>query len=193
VTNTREQTAGVGSGRWIVAARWMITFVGFPLGGLAAMLTVGRVDSPVAALAGGLITGTVLGTAQVLGLGRLLPNPARRVAATAGGLAAGLGIGATAVGFATDLTALMIQGAVSGLAVGAAQGLVLRRHRTRFALVWPLYLAVCWSLGWALITVAGVQVDNQFTVFGAIGAVSVTAATLVLPLTLARPSLRSAS
>lgn len=58
---------------------------------------------------------------------------------------------------------------------------------------WPLYLAACWALAWALIAVAGVQVDNQFTVFGAIGAVSVTAATLVLPFALARPAVRSAS
>ncbi|WP_395728221.1 hypothetical protein [Nakamurella sp.] len=191
--DTREHPDQVRSNRWIVAARWMISFVGFPLGGLAAMLTVGRVDSLTAALAGGLITGAVLGTAQVLGLGRLMPNPAGWIAATAGGLAVGLGIGATAVGFATDLPSLMIEGALSGLAVGAAQGVVLRRRRPRFALVWPLYLAVCWALAWALITVAGVQVDNQFTVFGAIGAVSVTAATLVLPLTLVRTSVRSAS
>ncbi|WP_395729793.1 hypothetical protein [Nakamurella sp.] len=190
--DTREHP-DLRSNRWIVAARWMITFVGFPLGGLAAMLTVGRVDSLTAALAGGLITGAVLGTAQVLGLGRLMTNPAGWIAATAGGLAVGLGIGATAVGFATDLTSLMIEGALSGLAVGAAQGVVLRRRRPRLALAWPLFLAACWALAWALITVAGVQVDNQFTVFGAIGAVSVTAATLVLPLTLVRTSVRSAS
>lgn len=190
---TRERLDRVRGSRWMVVARWMCTFVGFPLGGLAAMLTVGRVDSPAAALAGGLITGGVLGTAQAVGLGRLLPKPAGWIAATAGGLAVGLGIGATAVGFATDMPSLMIEGAVSGLAVGAAQALVLRRHRPRFALPWPLYLAACWALAWALIAVAGVQVDNQFTVFGAIGAVSVTAATLVLPLTLVRTSVRSAS
>ena len=87
----------------------------------------------------------------------------------------------------------MVQGAVSGLAVGAAQSVMLRRRRPRLALVWPFYLAACWALAWAVITLAGVQVDNQFTVFGAIGAVSVTAATLVLPLSLARPTVRSAS
>lgn len=191
--DTRERPDQVGSRRWVLGIRWMVTFVGFPLGGLATMLTVGRVDSVAAALAGGLITGAVLGTAQVLGLGRLLTNPAGWIAATAVGLALGLGIGATAVGFATGLAALMIEGAVSGLAVGTAQAVVLRRDRPRLALVWPLYLAACWALAWALITVAGVQVDNQFTVFGAIGAVSVTAATLVLPFALARPAVRSAS
>ncbi len=191
--DTRERPDQVGSRRWVLGLRWMVTFVGFPLGGLAAMLTVGRVDSVAAALTGGLITGAVLGTAQVLGLGRLMTNPAGWVAATAGGLAVGLGIGATAVGFATDLTSLMIEGAISGLAVGAAQAIVLRRPRHRLALAWPPYLAACWALAWALITIAGVQVDNQFTVFGAIGAVSVTAATLVLPFALARPAVRSAS
>lgn len=190
--DTREHAGQLRSRPWPIIARWMITFVGFPLGGLAAMVAVGRVDSLAAALAGGLITGAVLGTAQAIGLGRLLPNPGGWIAATAGGLAVGLGIGSAAVGFATDLASLMIQGAVSGLAVGAAQGVVLRRP-AGLALLWPVYLAACWSLAWALITLADVQVDNQFTVFGAIGAVSVTAATLVLPLTLARPSVRSAS
>ncbi|MFC4943540.1 hypothetical protein [Pseudonocardia sp. GCM10023141] len=42
------------------AARWMVTFAGFPLGGLAAMLLVGPVDGPWPALAGGALTVTVL-------------------------------------------------------------------------------------------------------------------------------------
>jgi hypothetical protein len=185
--NTRQPLTPLRpSGRWVVAARWMASFVGFPLGGLAAMVIVGS------AAIGGLITGAILGAAQALGLGRLIP-PVAWVVATAAGLAVGLGIGATAVGFATDLAALAIQGAVCGLAVGAAQAVVLFRAGSRLAPGWPVLLAGSWALAWALITLAGVQVDDQFTVFGAIGAVTVTAITLVLPLTLARPSVRMAS
>jgi len=40
------------------AARWIVTFAGFPAGGLTAMLLVGPVDTITTALAGGLITGS---------------------------------------------------------------------------------------------------------------------------------------
>ena len=57
------------------AARWIVTFAGFPAGGFTAMLLVGHVDSVITALAGGLITGTILGAVQAWGLGR--SGPAR--------------------------------------------------------------------------------------------------------------------
>ena len=118
-------------GQWLrSAARWMVTFVGFPAGGLAAMLIVGPVDSIAAALAGGLVTGAIIGVVQAWGL-RLGVDRGRGpavawVAATAIGLMVGLGIGATAVDFGTSLTALVIQGAICGLIVGAAQAFVLQ-------------------------------------------------------------------
>ncbi|HCB05835.1 MAG TPA: hypothetical protein DEQ43_16580 [Nocardioides bacterium] len=48
------------------ALRWLASFVGFPLGGLAAMLLVGPVDSAPAAAAGGLLSGAVVGLAQAV-------------------------------------------------------------------------------------------------------------------------------
>ena len=50
------------------ALRWLPTFLGFPLGGVAAELITGPVDTLLAALAGGLITGAVLGAVQAWGL-----------------------------------------------------------------------------------------------------------------------------
>ena len=47
----------------------MVTFAGYPLGGYAAFLITGRVDGAVPALAGGLLTGAILGAVQVWGLG----------------------------------------------------------------------------------------------------------------------------
>jgi hypothetical protein len=164
-----------------ITVRWIATFAGFPAGGFTAMLIVGRVDSVTAALAGGLITGMILGAAQAWGLGRLGPGAIRWVAATAAGLTAGLGIGATCVGFRTSLAALAVQGVVCGLAVGAAQAVVLRRSLGRIAFAWPAALAAIWALGWAVTYAAGVAVDEQFTVFGSSGAVLVTALTIVLP------------
>ena len=173
------------------AGRWMLGFAGFPLGGFASMLAIGPVDSPWKAVAGGLLTGAVVGGAQALALGRSGPDAPRWVAATAVGLAAGLGIGATAVGFATTLPALVVQGAISGLAVGLAQAFVLWRRLGRRTLVWPPLLALIWAAGWTVTTVSGVQVDDQFTVFGSFGAITVTALTLVLPFALARTSART--
>lgn len=171
-------------------ARWMVSFVGFPLGGLAAMLLSGPVDSLAAAILGGLLTGTVLGAAHALALRFDL---LAWVLATAGGLATGLAIGASVVDFRTGLGDLVLQGAISGFAVGAAQSLVLVRRNGPIAFLWPAYLAAAWSIGWAVTTSAGVQVEDQFTVFGAAGAVTVTLLTAVLPVLLHTRSLTEKS
>ena len=149
-----------------IAARWMVTFVGFPLGGFASMLVVGPIDDPWAAAVGGLITGLAIGVAQALGLSRGGPPPRRWIAATALGMTVGLTVGAAVVDYATDLTALVVQGVGLGLAVGTAQAFTLRPRLGRLALAWPAALAASWAIGWAVTTVAGVQVDQQFTVFG---------------------------
>ena len=168
------------------AGRWMVTFVGFPLGGLTASLVAGPVDSAGAALLGGAVTGAILGAVQAWGLGRRRPPAAQWILATALGLTVGLGVGAAAVDYRTSLSALALQGAVCGAAVGIAQALVLRARLGRLALAWPPALGLIWALGWAITTAIGVQVDEQFTVFGSSGAVVVTALTVVLPLTLRR-------
>ncbi|MEO6144604.1 MAG: hypothetical protein ABIP19_11545 [Dermatophilaceae bacterium] len=163
------------------AARWMLSFVGFPLGGLTAMVLSGPVDTTLAAITGGLLTGTILGAAQALAMRFDRFDLLTWVLATAAGLAAGLAIGASVVDFRTGLGDLVLQGAISGLAVGAAQSLVLTRRTGPLAFLWPAYLAAAWSIGWAVTTAVGVQVEEQFTVFGAAGAVTVTMLTAVLP------------
>jgi len=173
------------------ALRWIPTFLGYPLGGLAAELVTGRVDGPIAALLGGAITGAVLGTTQWLGL-RRAGIPPRWIGATALGLACGLGAGAAWVGYRTSLGALAAQGAVSGAVVGAAQALILRRHLGRLATGWPALLAAVWASGWTITTAVGVDVDAQYTVFGSTGALAATVATAILPLALARAGRRGA-
>jgi len=167
-------------------ARWAVSFAGFPLGGLAAMTLVGPVDSPASALAGGLLTGAVLGAVQGWALRAQGRSLVAWSAATAVGLGAGLAIGAAAVSYGTGLGGLVVQGAVSGAAVGIAQAALLRRRLGALALAWPTYLAVVWALGWAITTSIGVEVDERFTVFGSSGAVVVAVLTSVLPLVLAR-------
>jgi hypothetical protein len=169
----------------------MVTFAGFPLGAVAARLIAGPIDDPLAAVVGGLVSGAVLGTAQSFGFGRHGPAARQWIAATAAGLMVGLGIGATAVGFDTDAAALVMQGAVCGLAVGTAQAFVLRHRLGALVLAWPPALTLMWAAGWAITTAAGVRVDDQFTVFGSSGAIAVTALTAVLPLALSRQDRRA--
>lgn len=165
-------------------ARWMVSFVGFPLGGLTAMVLHGPVDTTLAAITGGLLTGTVLGTAQALAMRFDRRDLLTWVLTTAAGLATGLAVGASVVDFRTGLGDLVLQGAISGLAVGVAQSLALVRRTGPIAFLWPAYLAAAWSIGWAVTTAVGVQVEEQFTVFGAAGAVTVTLLTAVLPVLL---------
>lgn len=168
------------------AGRWMTTFLGIPVAGYAGWLVSGHVDSLGASLIGAMITGVVLGAVQVWGLGKNRPHVAAWIAATTLGLMVGLGIGAAIVDYDTTLSALVIQGTVSGLAVGVAQAVVLRPRLGAVALAWPPVLAAIWAAGWATTTAAGIDVDQQFVIFGASGALVVTALTVVLPLALNR-------
>jgi hypothetical protein len=176
----------VAAGPLRTAARWMVTFVGFPLGGFTTDLLLGPVDSPVSALLGGLVTGGILGAVQAWGFGRNRPSPARWIAATAVGLMIGLVTATWMVDFRTSLADLAVQGAVCGAAVGTLQAVVLRPLLGRRALAWPVALSAIWAAGWTITAAAGVQVDQQFAVFGSSGAIVATALTAVLPILINR-------
>ena len=172
------------------ALRWLPTFVGFPVGGALAALIAGPVDDLGAALLAGAVTGVVLGTVQAWGMGSSGPPARAWVAATTAGLTVGLALGSAAVGYGTSLGDLVVQGAICGLALGAAQALVLSG---RVAYLWAPALSALWALGWAITTSIGVDVETRWAVFGSSGAIVVTAATAVLPVLLAARAPRSAS
>jgi hypothetical protein len=167
------------------ALRWLPTFFGFPLGGFVAELIAGPVDGLVPALLAGAVTGSVLGAIQVWGMGSNGPPAHGWIIATTTGLTVGLALGSAAVDYGTSLGDLVLQGAICGLAIGTAQALVLRG---RAAYLWAPALSALWALGWAISTSIGVDVDTQWAVFGASGALVVTAATAVLPVLLATRS-----
>ena len=152
---------------------WTVGFVSFPISGIIGGLVAGRVDSPFAALIGGVATGAVIGLGQGLVSSRRLPL-VRWILATAVGMGLGLLLGATAVGFGTALTDLALMGAITGVFLGVAQALVLPGP-VRSRLVWAAAMPLLWALGWTVTTLIGIAVDQQFTVFGAAGAVTFSA------------------
>ena len=146
----------------------LAVLLGFPVGGYMANLAVGAVDSVGAALAGGLIAGAVVGAAQWLALRRLVPWI--WIAATSIGMAAGLAPGAALVDYGISRVDLMLMGAVTGLAVGGLQSLVLARQGISGAAWWAVANPPAWALAWLVSSyVISANIDERFTNFGASG------------------------
>jgi hypothetical protein len=170
---------------WLI---WTAGFLAFPLAGLAGTAVVGRVDSPVAALVGGAVAGLGIGLGQTLASrGRL--DIRRWVPATGVGMGLGLLVGASVVGYQTSLPDLALMGALTGLVLGPAQAVALPRG-TRMRWLWAAAMPALWALGWTTTTLGGIAVDEQFTVFGAYGAITFSALSglLLLMLLPERPS-----
>lgn len=152
---------------WLI---WTAGFLAFPIAGLAGTAVAGRVDSPLSALTGGAVAGLVIGADQaLLSRGRL--DPRRWIPATTVGMGLGLLVGAAAVGYRTSLAALVVVGALTGLLLGAAQAVVLPATVGR-RWIWGAAMPVLWALGWTATTLGGIDVAQQFAIFGAYGALT---------------------
>jgi hypothetical protein len=142
--------------------------LGFPIGGYAANIIVGKIDSVGAALLGGLIAGAIIGAAQWLALRSIVPRV--WIAATSIGMAAGLTAGAALVDYGISRADLALMGAVTGLAVGGLQASLFAR-RGSGALWWVAVNPPAWALAWFVTTfVITKNVKEHFAVFGASGA-----------------------
>jgi hypothetical protein len=150
-------------------ALWTVGFLAFPIAGLAGRAVAGPIDD----LLGGAVTGLVLGAGQYLA-GRGAVRPGRWIPATALGMAVGLAIGAAAVGYRTSLADLALMGVLTGVPLGFAQALALPATIRRRWL-WAVTTPVLWGLGWTVTTLGGIAVGEQFTIFGAYGAVTFSA------------------
>ena len=166
-TTSSPPTARTLGRRWMWA--WpLAALLGFPVGGYVANLTVGAVDSVGAALAGGLIAGAIVGAAQWLALKQFVAW--HWIVATSLGLGAGLAVGAAVVDYSIDRPQLMLMGAISGLAVGALQALVLGRRGFAGAVWWAAVNPPVWALAWLVSSyVISANIDERFTNFGASG------------------------
>lgn len=146
-----------------------LCLLGIPAAGYLGWGVAGHVDSVTPALIGGALTGAGIGFAQWLLLRRSLGVGPAWIVATSVGLAVGLAVGAMVVGYETTTSQLAIMGAIQGAFVGIAQGMVLRN---KFSLwyVWMVAMPVLFSISW-VVTDAVIDSGQQFTVFGASGAV----------------------
>jgi hypothetical protein len=167
--------------------RWLPTFLGFPLGGLIAIETVGSLHDPVSAAAGGLLAGAVIGGAQWLAL-RSEGMSARWVGYTAAAMAAGSALAAAITGAGTEVADVMLAGVITGATVGAAQSALLAGGR-RASATWTAVNAAGWSLGWLATSQVIVDLDRGHHAFGSSGALLVTVLTaLTLRRLLAAPT-----
>jgi hypothetical protein len=157
---------------------WTAGFVAFIIGGALATGVTGRINDFRSALVGGLVAGAVIGTGQWLVARRLL-DPRTWIPATAVAMSIGLGVGAWAVGYGTSLGELALMGFITGIPLGAAQAYLLR-DRLANAWVWAAAVPLLWALGWTVTTAGGIDVDQQFAVFGAYGAITFMALSGVL-------------
>ena len=172
---TRPATGPAASTPWFLRTWliWTAGFLAFPLAGLAGTAVVGRVDSPLSALTGGAVAGLVIGAGQAL-LSRRRLDPRRWIPASIVGMSLGLLLGAAAVGYRTSLADLALMGAITGLLLGAAQAAALP-SRVHHRWVWAAAIPVLWALGWTTTTLGGIHVEEQFTVYGAYGAITFSA------------------
>ena len=155
---------------WLI---WTAGFLAFPIAGLAGTAVAGRVDTPVAALLGGAVSRA--GHRRRPGRGQLAPT---RPPPVGSGHRDRHGLGSSprrrAVGYRTSLVDLALMGAVTG-------SFSVSRRRSpcpaapTCAGPGPPRCRCCGPLGWTVTTLGGIAVDEQFTVFGAYGAVTFSA------------------
>ena len=157
---------------------WTAGFLAFPIGGALATGATGRINDVGSALIGGLIAGAVIGTGQWLVARRLL-DPRAWIPATAVAMGIGLMVGAWVVGYGTSLGELALMGFITGIPLGVAQAYLLR-DRLANAWAWAAAIPILWALGWTVTTAGGIDVDQQFAVFGAYGAITFMALSGIL-------------
>ena len=169
---TRSGVPALGGSGATLLLRWIISVVGFPLGGTAGHLVAGPAATVPAALISGLVAGAIIGAGQGLALGILRPAAlAMWVGATSLGLGVALAAVTAAIGQIDTMTDAVLLGAVSGLAIGAGQAMFLSREGVANAWIWVATLGVAWAIGWAVTASIGVALDPGWPVFGLSGAI----------------------
>src|SRR5919107_2278256 len=179
----------LGAAGWWFFLWWMLTFLGFPLGGLLSLVLVGSVEGAVSGALGGVLAGAVIGAAQWLVLRRYMRVGPEWILATALGVAIGDAAGALLTGTRTGIGALVITGLATGVAVGLLQWWLLR-GRLLVARLWPPVVTIAWPLGWTVTWASGIDVERGYYVFGSSGALVFAALTGLAMLLMLRGRIR---
>lgn len=149
---------------------WVLAFLSFPVAGLLANL-MGAVTTPLIAVLAGAIAGATLGLIQWLVLKSRVSLSIWWVAATAIGMSAGLAISTALLGSETAGNHLLGRAAITGLCIGLAQWIVLRRVLPR-SMIWIGVITLAWTAGWFVTRGAGIDLSYKWAVFGASGALT---------------------
>ena len=154
-----------------IVLSWVaVALIAFPLAGYAGWGVGGHVDDVVPALIGGAITGAGIGFVQWWFLRRDLNIGPVWILGTSVALAAGLAVGSAVVSYETTVGQLAIMGLISGVPIGIVQGILLR-DKFSLWLAWMVAMPPLFALGWVVTESIGIDVANQFTVFGASGSI----------------------
>jgi uncharacterized membrane protein YjfL (UPF0719 family) len=154
---------------------WLLTFLGFPIGGTLAFLVVGPALNPLTALFSGSIAGSVIGLGQWLVLRNLKIGPVW-IAVTGPGLGLGLAASMALIGTDNAANPLAMRGIITGLVMGVMQWLVLRQSLPS-SMGWPPIMSAAWAIGWTVTRLVGVDLSAGWANFGASGALVFSALT----------------
>jgi hypothetical protein len=149
---------------------WIAAFLGFPIGGALTKLLVCAVDSPVRAALAGLLTGAMIGSAQWLVLRPVLALDLRWPLFTAAAMAVGLTIAHIVGGTETSGNSLLIRAVITGLVIGLAQWLLLR-DLVPMSGWWIVVIGAAWAVAWTVTRAIGVDMAQNWSVFGSSGAI----------------------
>jgi hypothetical protein len=149
---------------------WLLTFLGMPIGGGLARLIVGPADTVVRSLLAGALAGAVIGLAQWLMLRQVRPIGPVWIAATAAGLGLGFALAQALVGNSMGATEVALRGLICGAVIAALQWLA-SRDVVPNAWIWSVAVFIGWPLAWTITRAIGVDLSQNWVVFGASGAI----------------------
>jgi len=154
-----------------VPVRWLIAVIGFPIGGFIGHLVGGPAATIPAALISGAIAGAIIGVGQGFALNLRSQALAVWGSSTAVGLGLSLAVVTAIIGLIDTTADAAALGAVSGLAIGAGQAVLLQRQGVHHAWIWVPASAVAWAAGWLVTASVGVALAAGWPVYGLTGAI----------------------
>ncbi|MBI1281695.1 MAG: hypothetical protein GC179_26450 [Anaerolineaceae bacterium] len=155
---------------WGLIGRWLLAFLGFPIGGAVTYLIIGTFDDPLKGIVGGAVAGVFIGGAQWLALRSDSDMNASWIAVTSAGLAAGVGLSNALLGSNTDVAPIVGRAAITGVILGAVQAYQLQR-KGGASITWALFVAIAYTIAWPVTyLVIRDNVSMGYVVFGSSGA-----------------------